>query len=145
MATNETHLQMIQGVISRMAGNSFMLKGWAVTLISAVFALAAQGANPRIAFVAYLPAVTFWLLDAYYLWQERLFRRLYDATRSAHPPAGDTTDFSMNAYAAAQAAPAPDGRKLMYRSSLMSVTEAGFYLPLLAVISAGAWVVGAFR
>ena len=34
------HLQMIQGVISRMASNSFALKGWAVTLVAGIFALA---------------------------------------------------------------------------------------------------------
>ena len=28
------HLEMIQGVINRMAGNSFALKGWSVTLIA---------------------------------------------------------------------------------------------------------------
>ena len=31
------HLEMIQGVISRMANNSFMLKGWAVTLVAGIF------------------------------------------------------------------------------------------------------------
>ena len=36
------HLQMIQDVITRMANNSFMLKGWAVTLIAGIFALASK-------------------------------------------------------------------------------------------------------
>ena len=36
-----THLQMIQAVITRMAGNSFLIKGWSVTLVAALFALAA--------------------------------------------------------------------------------------------------------
>lgn len=32
------HLELIQGVINRMASNSFKLKGWAVTLASGIFA-----------------------------------------------------------------------------------------------------------
>jgi len=32
---------MIQAVINRMASNSFLLKGWTVMLVSALFALAA--------------------------------------------------------------------------------------------------------
>jgi hypothetical protein len=35
------HLQMIQAVITRMGSNSFLLKGWSVTLVAALFALAA--------------------------------------------------------------------------------------------------------
>ena len=31
------HLEMIQGVINRMANCSFLLKGWSVTLIAALF------------------------------------------------------------------------------------------------------------
>lgn len=36
------YLEMIQGIINRMAGNSFALKGWAVTLISGIFVLAGK-------------------------------------------------------------------------------------------------------
>ena len=39
------HLEMIQGVINRMASNSFMLKGWAVTLAAGIFALASKDAD----------------------------------------------------------------------------------------------------
>ncbi len=76
-----SHLQMIQGVISRMAGNSFLIKGWSVTLVSALFALAAGGANRLFVYLAYFPSITFWALDAYFLRQERLFRKLYDFVR----------------------------------------------------------------
>ena len=37
-----THLEMVQGIINRMASNSFMLKGWAVTLVAGIFALASK-------------------------------------------------------------------------------------------------------
>ena len=81
--TKIAHLQMIQAVITRMAENSFMAKGWTVTLVTALFALAAVDANRFFVYVAYLPAVMFWALDAYFLRQERLFRKLYDQVREA--------------------------------------------------------------
>jgi hypothetical protein len=76
------HLELIQGVVNRLAGNSFSMKGWSITLVSALFALAAKDANVRYAALALLPALCFWGLDAYYLRQERLFRKLYDAVRT---------------------------------------------------------------
>lgn len=77
------HLQMIQAVIARMASNSFLIKGWSVTLVAALFALAAAGPNARFVYVAGFPALMFWALDAYFLRQERLFRKLWDQVRTA--------------------------------------------------------------
>ena len=93
--TRIAHLQMIQAVITRMAGNSFRVKGWTIILVAALFALAAVDANRFFLYVAYLPAVMFWALDAYFLRQERLFRRLYDQVREA---GDENVDFSMNTH-----------------------------------------------
>jgi hypothetical protein len=70
---------MIQSVVNRLAGNSFTLKSWSITIVSALFALAVKDANGCYAAVALFPALCFWGLDAYYLHQERLFRALHDA------------------------------------------------------------------
>ena len=88
-----THLQMIQAVITRMAGNSFLIKGWSVTLVAALFALAAADTNEFFVYLAYFPAFMFWALDAYFLRQGRLFRKVYDHVRELEP---DRVDFSMN-------------------------------------------------
>ena len=88
------HLEMIQGVINRMAGNSFLLKGWSVTLISAIFALAAKDSNQFFLYLAYFPCVTFWSLDGYFLWQERMYRKLYQEVADIAP---DSINFNMNA------------------------------------------------
>lgn len=71
------HLEMIQGIINRMASNSFALKGWSVTLVAGIFALSSKDANEIYFLIAYIPIIVFWFLDAYYLLQERLFRSLY--------------------------------------------------------------------
>jgi len=70
-----------------------MLKGWSVILVSALFALAVDSSKARLVFFAYLPAFVFWLLDGYFLHQERLFRKLYDKVRETGEEA---IDFSMN-------------------------------------------------
>ena len=93
--TREKHLELIQGVINRMAGNSFHLKGWSVVLVSALFALAASGTNVHFVYLAFLPAVAFWILDGYFLRQERMYRKLYDAVRAED---AKDSDFSMDAY-----------------------------------------------
>ena len=75
------HLEMIQGVINRMASNSFMLKGWAVTLVAGIFALAAKDTDKLYFLVTYIPVIIFLGLDSYYLLQERLYRSLFGSYR----------------------------------------------------------------
>ena len=75
------HLEFIQGVISRLATNSFITKGWALTVGAAIYGFAADRLKPWIAAVGFVPAIGFWWLDAYFLRQERLFRCLYDDAR----------------------------------------------------------------
>lgn len=87
------HLEMLQNIIDRMGRNSFSLKGWSVILVSASFALAASGTNRQLVYVAYLPSIMFWILDGYFLWQEKLFRAKYDTVRAT--PESEI-DFSMD-------------------------------------------------
>ena len=87
------HLEFIQAVVTRLAGNSFLLKGWAVTLVSALFALAAANTKPAFVFLAYVPVGVFWGLDGYFLMMERLYRGHYDRVRQVAP---ELTDFSMS-------------------------------------------------
>ncbi len=93
MKSKLAHLQMLQTVVTRMSTNSFFLKGWTVTLVAALFALASVKASPYFIFLAYFPAVVFWFLDGYFLWQERLFRGLYDKVRLIPE---ERIDFSMD-------------------------------------------------
>jgi hypothetical protein len=72
------HLEFIQNIINRMNTNSFQIKEWMITIVSALLALYASGDNVTYIFVAIIPTLLFWYLDAYYLQQERKFRKLYD-------------------------------------------------------------------
>lgn len=71
------HLALIQGVITRMAGNSFLIKGWTVTLVAGLSALAADKSDRAFAWLAIGVVVVFAFLDAFYLALERAYRRLY--------------------------------------------------------------------
>jgi hypothetical protein len=71
------HLEFIQGVVSRLGNNSFLMKGWALTVAGAFFGFAVNNQNRWLAVASALPTVTFWGLDAYFLRCERLFRMLY--------------------------------------------------------------------
>jgi hypothetical protein len=64
-----------------MASNLFLLKGWTITLVAALFALAARDSERVYFLIAYLPTLMFWALDGYFLSQERRFRALYDHVR----------------------------------------------------------------
>jgi len=93
MDNKHFHLRLVQGVIDRMSKNSFLVKGWSVLLITGLFALAAENSNIFFIYIAYFPSVVFWILDGYYLWQERLFRGYYDYVRTQDENA---IDFSMD-------------------------------------------------
>lgn len=68
-------IDIIQDVIKRMANNSFSMKGWTITLVAATLLL--KG-NRDQSYISFIPLFGFWYLDAYYLWQERLYRKLYE-------------------------------------------------------------------
>ena len=67
-------IKIIQDIIKRMAFNSFMIKGWAITLV--VVTLLLKG-NKYQVLIAFIPLLVFWFLDAYFLWQEKMYRELY--------------------------------------------------------------------
>lgn len=74
---NTKHLEMIQSIITRMNLNSFQIKGWMITIVSALLALFVNSNNISYIVVALVPTILFWYLDAYYLQLERKFRELY--------------------------------------------------------------------
>jgi hypothetical protein len=71
------HLEFIQNVITRMNTNSFLIKGWAITLVSALFALAAKDANINFVLVSYVIMPSFWIIDGFFIAVERRYRDLY--------------------------------------------------------------------
>jgi hypothetical protein len=79
------HLEFLQAVIARLATDSFLMKGWALTVSAAIFGFAASHLSWPVATLGLLPALSFWFLDSYFLRQERLFRSLYNGVVSQDP------------------------------------------------------------
>lgn len=94
MENKRKHLEFIQNVITRMNSNSFLIKGWTITLVSALFALAAKDANVNYVLVSYIAIPVFWVLDGFYISQERQYRALYSDVASQDE---ENIDFNMNA------------------------------------------------
>lgn len=120
------HLDIIQGVVNRLADCSFKLKGWSVTLVVGLLALS-LATKDKIAMVAlsFIPLIVFWILDGYYLWQERLFRALY--VQVSKITKQEDIDFSMDTSSFI-------GEKRTLCKSILSFTLILFYLSLLVVM-----------
>ena len=80
------YLEMIQAVISRLANNTFVLKGWAVTLASALFGFAGKQQDAELALLTLFPGLVFWSLDGYYLALERSHRELFARAATGQSP-----------------------------------------------------------
>ena len=130
------HLEFIQGVISRLADNSFRMKGWSVVLVSALLVLVASerrtgavliGVVPVVetALIGMVPVVMFWSLDSYFLWKERQYRALYDHVRTL---AHNDVDFNMDTDMLERA------RSLSCWEAFFSRTLLGFYGMLAAFV-----------
>ena len=62
-----------------MARNSFMLKGWAISLLAVVIALTTDRLDPLFLFCSiFVPVLCFWYLDAFFLRAEKMYRKMYE-------------------------------------------------------------------
>lgn len=78
----KSHLEMIQTVISRMAGVSVTMKNYCVTITAALLALYSQKPSIGLGYCTFFVIAMFGLIDSRYLSQERAFRKLYDEVRA---------------------------------------------------------------
>lgn len=121
------HLKLISNVIDRMGRNSFLLKAWTVVIVGAIFALATKQVDDRFYLVGLLPAIAFWGLDGYYLWQEKYFRALYDAVRNDKHDVEKHGPFSMNTQPY-------DDVVVWWGRVCISRTVFGFYAPIVLAV-----------
>ena len=121
------HLEFIQNVITRMNTNSFQIKGWAITIVSATLVLYASTKNDFFILVGIFPSLIFWFLDAYYLTQERKFRGLYNDIAGISEKPFDLKPFDMR----------PDlyvSGKFCYFNVFWSTTIWKLYLPVIIML-----------
>jgi hypothetical protein len=123
------HLEFIQAIISCMAQNSFMYKGWAITVLVGIFAVSKDLPGYILLLTTIFSLLAFWMLDGFYLWQERLFRKLYVGVVNETVPL-----FSMDTR------PYGSGGKMIggvdvesWKSSLLSWSTTWLYIPMLVL------------
>ena len=119
------HLEIIQGVINRLANNSFLIKGWSMTVLVAavLFITKNQDQQNYIILCFLIPIIGFWILDGYFLWQERIFRGIYNDVRIQ-----ESTNFKMTIYDQIQT------KKINWVNSIFSKTLNIFYLMEIGLI-----------
>lgn len=119
------HLEFIQAVITRMNTNSFQIKGWTTAIVAAIAAIAIKESTNAYFIIALLVAMCFWALDGFYLYQERLYRKLYEEVRLEDYP----RNFDMNASVF-------HGGRARWRCSTFSKTMRLFYIPIIGILLA---------
>ncbi len=91
MAVNEKHVDYLESNIARMNQCSFQMKGWAITVVSALIAVyvstisESNPGNKMYIWIAIVPAVLFWILDAFYLSKEYKFIGIYNDVTGITP------------------------------------------------------------
>jgi len=140
MAVSETefdevtlkHLELVQDVIARLATDSFLMKGWGLTVAGAFFGFSVKDLDWRLALVGLLPVIAFWVLDAYFLSRERIYREMYESVRLRESKVGP---LSMDYRSVASAATWHTGhpRQGNWLVTVWSRTLFVFYAPILSV------------
>lgn len=118
------HLEFLQNIITRMANNSFLLKGWTIALISVIVGLNKDDMGWRVVLISFFLTIVFWILDAYFLGQERYFRARYNEVRKKEP---QEIDFGMGL----EGKPSSDTAVIPV---MFSFTLAIYYIALLVVV-----------
>jgi type IV secretory pathway VirB3-like protein len=67
-------LEAIQGIISRKSSHSFLIKGWAISLVFATFLFNAEGNQ---ILLAIFPLLVLWFLDAFFTRDVRMYKLLH--------------------------------------------------------------------
>lgn len=79
-------IDLIQSCITRMAQNSFMIKGWFVSIYAVILALLPEKVNMFLLCIALVAVnLIFWYLDGFFLRTEKVYRKIYDWVLEERP------------------------------------------------------------
>lgn len=70
-------IDLIQDCIKRMAGNSFLVKGWSAGLLTIAMVLLKEIHFYGVLLII-LPIICLWYLDAFFLYTEKKYRKRYE-------------------------------------------------------------------
>ncbi|HFI0402120.1 TPA: hypothetical protein ACGOWV_000319 [Streptococcus suis] len=113
------HIDLVQSIVTRMAQNSFFIKGWMISIVVGLFIFLQENNLKNNYFIYLAPIIGLWLLDSYYLWQERLYRKLYSQLIC---DLNESSDLKLSVEAFKE--------EIQYISALFSITELLTYVPV---------------
>ena len=132
----EKEIDLIQACINRMAQNSFIVKGWTITLITVILALLPEKIYIRLlCAIVIVATVCFWYLDAFFLRTERLYRWKYEWV-IANRPKREEYCYDLNPYNEKMWLLDKDGKQRQaptIRCIMFTKTLTPIYVPLVSV------------
>ena len=123
------HLELIQAVVARLSAHSFRLKTLALVKVAAVLLAFSSEEDAALLLLAPVAAALLWVLDAWFLREERAYRKHYDKVRLL--PDRDV-DFSMDV----------SEHHVSILSTVFSATLFWFYLLLVVSSTVAALYLG---
>ena len=79
-------IDLIQACITRMAQNSFKIKGWFVSIYAVILALLPEKVNVFLVCITLIAVnIIFWYLDGIFLRTEKVYRKIYDWVLEKRP------------------------------------------------------------
>lgn len=102
MEVKEIHkeIDLIQSCIKRMAHNSFLIKGWTVTVYTALLTLALDNISLfHLCIVLLIITCMFWSLDAFFLVTEKEYRKIYSWVLKERPNGNRELLYELNPFA----------------------------------------------
>ncbi len=93
------YLQFLQNNIAKMNSNSAQVKGWCITIVTALLAIFAAIKNPLLLIICLVPIFLFCFLDAKYLQQEHKFVQMYNSYIKDEESKPNTYEMPMKSYA----------------------------------------------
>jgi hypothetical protein len=120
------HLATLRAITARMKLGCVVVRIWSVAIVLALSAVAANPEHARFASLAVFMVVAFWMLDAHYLRQARLFRKSHDLLKGL--PESEI-DYSFDTTRV-------DGEAEAFRSVFFEPLLLSIYAGLVATIAA---------
>ncbi|MCH7971643.1 MAG: hypothetical protein IH960_11475 [Chloroflexi bacterium] len=119
------HLKLVEGVVDRLARSSFAVKATASAVATALIAVIVIQEEASVGFGAFV-LVALWALDAYYLWKERAYRKLYEHVRITMPTDPEHEEFLTLKYTIVET------RRRGWIYTMISSSLILFHIPLAA-------------
>ncbi len=120
-------LDLIQRCITRMSHNAFLFKGWFITLASGLTAFSISS-NPPLWVTGLgftILSITIWLTDAFFLWTEKRYRKIYIWVLAKRREGDFTLQYDLN--------PTRFNKEKLKAASFFSWPSMFLYMPVFVV------------